>query len=130
MSWSGLTFRAMRTIQRRNSRDGFVLLVLVATLQVLIVTRSIFATSIMFLGAAMVSVIGYVWVVKGESDSKPEPDDEQWIGHRWSTMLGFLFMFASGTLRALDITGWIWIPVAVIAIGVTAASVIWHRRRG
>jgi fatty acid desaturase len=84
----------------------------------------------MFLGAAVVAVIGFVLVAKGGADSDAEIDDERQIGRRWSTLLVFFFMFASGTLRALDVTGWIWIPMAVIAIGVTAASVIWHRRRG
>jgi len=117
----------MGSIQRKNSRYGFIFLVLFSTLQVLVVTENLFAASIMFLGGTVLATAGYLWIRRGaEANSADEQDN--WTGTRLvTTLVVFALLFIAGTLRSLDAPVWLWLPASIIGIGLVLARALLTR---
>jgi len=114
----------------RDSGFGFVLMVLVATLQVLILTNSLFAAGLAFLGSALIALaVLELMAAFATPDSAPEVDQRWTPWRQGSTLLVFGLSFVAGTLRSLGFSGWAWGMASISCTALVLAGVL-SRRQG
>ncbi len=125
------------TARNRSRRDfayGLIGMVVLATLQVFVVTESLSAA---VLALSISTAVAFLALLVGRfviepADEVPEDDNAQsdWTGPRLLvTLLVFTLVALAGTLRGLDLPGWTWILSSVIALGIVLIGLVMRRNR-
>ncbi len=121
---------------RTVSRDlvyGLVAMVVIAPLQVLVVTKDFVAVGLVLAIGTVIAVLCLIaarrWPGPVEDvDTGSAPSN--WTGTR---LIVTLFVFAAaglaGTLRGLDAPAWAWLPLATISLCIVVLGSILARRR-
>lgn len=114
----------------RDSVFGFVLMILVVTLQVLIVTNNLAAAGLAFLGSSLLALAGLGLMAAFATPDSTPAVDQRWTPWRLgSTLLVFGLSLAAGTLRSLGFSGWAWGVVSVSCTALVLTGMLLRRQR-
>jgi len=114
----------------KNSMFGFALLVMMATLQVLLLTTNFLATAIAFFGSLVVALLGLMFVRSSVQPDEAAVAEQPWSARRQiATIVVFALSLGAATLRGLGVSEAIWIPLALAAATIVVAGLLYDRHR-